>query len=407
MAVAPRKLSRLRSTHDAEWHDPAQVISGWSDAGRRDPDLLKFRIKGAWWEVLAEHEITLLVTREYEHLVIALSPGPGCGELSAQTYLRLPHPSGLAADRKRGIVSVASTRNPNQLYDLAPVSDLMPRGEVHSTGGRDLAEFRPLIPIRSRIVPGSLYLHDLAIVGGQLYGNAVGENSVVRLHEDGRVERAWWPRCIETLDGPVFTRNHLQLNSIAAGADLNGSFFSASTDRLTYRRPSHRNFPVDRRGVVFDGASRDVIARGLTRPHSARLHEGKVWIDNSGYGELGVVDAGKLEPLIRLPGWTRGLCFHQGVAFVGTSRVIPRFRQFAPGLDVDNSTCGVHAIDVAKGTVLGSLTWPVGNQIFAIEWIPSSLSRGFPFRSDRKASERARVLFYAFDREHMNGRFEH
>ena len=407
MAVSRGKLSRAWSAHDSEWRDPAQVISGWGDAGRSEPDLLRFRVKGAWWDVLAEHDITLLVTREYEHLVIALSPGMRRGERPAQTYLRLPHPSGLAADRKRGTVHVASTRNPNQLYDLAPVSGLVQRSDVHASGERELAEFKPLIPIRSRIVPGCLYLHDLAIVGSQLYGNAVGENSVVRLHDDGCAERAWWPRCIETPDGPVFTRNHIQLNSIAAGADLKGSFFSASTDRLMNRRPSHRNFPVDRRGVLFSGASRDVVARGLTRPHSARLHAGKVWIDNSGYGEFGAIDGGKLEALIKLPGWTRGLCFHQGVAFVGTSRVIPRFRQFAPGLDVDRSTCAVHAIDVAKGTVLGSLTWPVGNQIFAIEWIPSSLSRGFPFRGDRKGSERERVLFYAFNRDHAKGRREH
>jgi uncharacterized protein (TIGR03032 family) len=344
-----------------------------------------------------------LVTREYEHLVIALSPGLRRGERHSQTYLRLPHPSGLAADRKRGVVYVASTRNPNQVYDLAPVSDLVDRSDVSPVGERDLAEFRPLIPIRSRFMPGCLYLHDLAMVGGRLYGNAVGENAVVRIHDDGRAERAWWPRCIETPDGPVFTRNHLQLNSIAAGADLKKSFFSASTDQLTNRRPSHRNFPVDRRGVVFSGASRDVIARGLTRPHSARLSAGKLWIDNSGYGEFGVVEGGKLEPLVKLPGWTRGLCFHQGVAFVGTSRVIPRFRQFAPGLDVDSSICGVHAIDVVKGTILGSLSWPVGNQIFAIDWLPSSLSRGFPFRSDRKAPEQERVLFYAFNRATRKG----
>lgn len=407
MALSPNQLSRRWSAHDSEWRDPAQVVSGWSGAGRSEPDLLRFRVRGEWWDVLAEHKITLLVTREYEHLVVALSPRAHRGERQAQTYLRLPHPSGLAADRKRGIVHVASTRNPNQVYDLAPVSGLVPRSDVQLPGERDLAEFRPLIPIRSRIVPGCLYLHDLAIVGGQLCGNAVGENSVARLHDDGRAERVWWPRCIETPDGPVFTRNHLQLNSIAAGADLKQSFFSASTDRLTSRRPSHRNFPVDRRGVVFSGASRDVIARGLTRPHSARLSGGRVWIDNSGYGEFGVIDGGKLEPLVKLPGWTRGLCFHQGVAFVGTSRVIPRFRQFAPGLELDSSTCAVHAIDVARGKVLGSLTWPVGNQIFAIEWIPSSLSRGFPFRGNRKTSERERVLFYAFDRDHVKGRREH
>src|SRR5260370_41411910 len=99
-------------------------------------------------------------------------------------------------------------------------------------------------------MPGCLYPHDLAMVGGSLYGNADGENAVVRIHDDGVAERVWWPRCIETPDGPVFTRNHLQLNSIAAGADLKKSFFSGSTDQLTTRPTSHPNFSVDPRGVV-------------------------------------------------------------------------------------------------------------------------------------------------------------
>ena len=64
--------------------------------------------------------------------------------------MRLPHPSGLAVDQARGIVHVASTRNPNQVFDLAPVRELMPRGDVPAAelGGR------PLLPIRSRFLPG-------------------------------------------------------------------------------------------------------------------------------------------------------------------------------------------------------------------------------------------------------------
>ena len=37
-----------------------------------------------------------------------------------------------------------------------------------------------------------------------------------------------------------------------------------------------------------------------------------------------------------LPGWTRGLWFHGSTAFVGASRVIPRFSNYAPGFDVDD-----------------------------------------------------------------------
>jgi uncharacterized protein (TIGR03032 family) len=392
LGISPKKLSRQWARHDAEWRDPAQITSQWSDAARADAALLRFRATGSWWEILALHGITLLVTREYEHLVVGLSADPA----PMQTYMRLPHPSGLAADRRRGVVHVASTRNPNQLYDLAPVTGLINRLDMTPDVDGKLLESRPLIPIRSRFLPGSLYLHDLAIIDSNLYGNAVGENAVVRLHDDGRVERVWWPKAIETPRGPVFGRNHLQLNSIAAGNSIEDSYFSASTDRIAARRPSHQNFPVDRKGVIFSGRTRDVIARGLTRPHSARLYRKRLWVDNSGYGELGVVDGEKFEPAVRLPGWTRGLCFHRDIAFVGTSRVIPRFRQYAPGLDVDKSRCGVHVVDVKTGAVLGSLVWPQGNQIFALDWVPSSLSRGFAFASGSRPSEQERRLFYAF-----------
>jgi uncharacterized protein (TIGR03032 family) len=150
--------------------------------------------------------------------------------------------------------------------------------------------------------------------------------------------------------------------------------------------------------VIFSGRTREPIARGLTRPHSARLHEGAVWVDNSGYGEVGMVADGRFTAVAKLPGWTRGLCFCGSVAFVGTSRVIPRFRQYAPGLDLDSSRCAVHALDSSTGRWLGTMSWPAGNQISAIDWLPSEVSLGFPFRTARtRASSREKALFYAFE----------
>ena len=153
--------------------------------------------------------------------------------------------------------------------------------------------------------------------------------------------------------------------------------------------------------MIFDGKTREVIVEGLTRPHSARLYNDRIYVDNSGYGELGAADSGRLEVIARLPGWTRGLSITGGIAFVGTSRVIPRFSQYAPGLDVNKSVCGIHAVDLESGDILGSLTWPRGNQIFAIEWLPGSLSRGFPF-ADKRREEEEKLLFYTYITETEN-----
>jgi len=378
----------LHARLDRAWRHPPAVASLWTGADAIDPRLLRHRTRGAFWDVLADTRRTLLVTREYEHLVLALRVGPRGPEVS---YLPLPHPSGLAADLRRGVVHVASTRNPNQIVTLAPVHALRRAGAARATALRE----RPLVPVRTRFLPGGLYLHDLALIGGKLHANAVAQNAVVRFDERGGWRRVWAPRALAQLGGQAFARNHLQVNSIAAGPTLRTSFFTASTDTPSPRRPGHRNFAVDGRGVVFSGATGEVVARGLTRPHSARLHRGRLWVDDSGYGRVGLVEDGRFVPRATLPGWTRGLGFAGHLAFVGTSRVLPRFHQYAPGLDPARCECAVHVLDTRDGRVLGSLVWPFGNQIFAIEPLPGRFATGLPLGAGRRRDD-ARELFYGF-----------
>ena len=387
-ASANHAHARLHAGLDRAWRAPAAAASHWADAAVVDPRLLRHRTRGHFWEVLEAAGATLLVTREYEHLLLALRAGMRRPEVS---YLPLPHPSGIAVDHRRGVVHVASTRNPNQLVTLAPSHAVREPGRPRAIG----TDARPLLPVRSTFLPGGLYLHDLAMIGGRLHANAVAQNAVVRFDERGGWRRVWWPRVLNRLGLRAFARNYLQVNSIAAGSTLRASFFTASADAPSARRPGHRNFPVDRRGVVFSGATGEVVARGLTRPHSARLHRGRVWVDDSGYGRVGMIVGERFEPVAHLPGWTRGLAFVGDVAFVGTSRVLPRFHQYAPGLEAAHCESAVHALDARTGRVLGSVVWPYGNQIFAIEAVPTELATGLPLTTTAPRDE-AHALFYGF-----------
>jgi uncharacterized protein (TIGR03032 family) len=384
------QLADMWSRHAAEWRDTAQVCSQWREAAATDPRLLESRASKGWWSTLEQLGITLFVTREYEHLVIALSG-------RKTSFFPLPHPSGLAVDRVEERVHIASTRNPNQVYTFQPLTSLLPRTDVKLPAQPGT----PLMPATTAYYPGSLYIHDLTVLGTGggtrgVYANAVGHNAVVRLLERNRFERVWWPHCIEVNGAPVFTQNHIQLNSIAAGKTLAQSYFSASSDKIGKLRPGHLNYPVDGRGVIFSGATAEPICTGLTRPHSARLRGREIWVDNSGYGEVGFVEKGRLQVVRKMPGWTRGLCLIDDIAFVGTSRIIPKYARYAPGLDASSSVCGIHAVSCKTGELLGSLEWPYGNQIFSIDWIHSSVTHGFPFAVPFRKEKRETGLFYSY-----------
>ena len=378
------ELDKAWADHNLEWRDPADVMSNWKESADMDPKLLSSKVSGKWWETLKSCGITLFVTREYEHLVLAIA----CGSVGPQvSYLRIPHPSGLVIDRKRRSLYIASTRNPNQVYTFKPAFYA------------DTSKSKPVfMPVSAHFYPGCLYMHDLALINGCLYANAVGRNTIVRLYGDGSFKNAWWPQCIEKKGRPVEKLNYIQLNSIAAGTSLKCSYFSASAENISKLRPGHKDFPVDKRGVIFSGSTRETVVRGLTRPHSLRWYKDKLWVDNSGYGEFGLADpkSGKFIALHRFPGWTRGLCFCKNIAFVGVSRVIPKFYKYAPGLDVKNNLCGIFAVDMEKGNILGSLIWPAGNQIFALDWIDSRVSSGLPFRCKKMPKEKINRIFYSY-----------
>src|SRR5262249_33796173 len=155
------------------------------------------RATGHWWDLLDQLKLTLLVTREYEHLVLALSAPGGRKRVS---YLHLPHPNGMTVDVAARRVVIASTRNPNVIFDFAPSTGAAPgrAGDDRSIGA--------LMPTQSRFFPGCLYMHDIALIGGKLYANAVGLNAIVELKDGGRFEPVWWPKSIDSKQGPRFDR---------------------------------------------------------------------------------------------------------------------------------------------------------------------------------------------------------
>jgi hypothetical protein len=106
--------------------------------------------------------------------------------------------------------------------------------------------------------------------------------------------------------------------------------------------------------------SSEIVAGGLSMPHSPRWHAGKLWLLNSGTGELGFIEGGRFQPVAWCPGFVRGLAFVGGCAVVGLSKL--RSTSLS-GLALDErlaadqqvSMCGLRIIDLGTGAVAHSL----------------------------------------------------
>ncbi|MEQ8592938.1 MAG: TIGR03032 family protein [Parvibaculum sp.] len=112
-------------------------------------------------------------------------------------------------------------------------------------------------------------------------------------------------------------------------------------------------------GLIIDVKTNEFVTQKLSMPHSPRLHNGKLWVLDSGRGRLCTVDekTGETETIAFLPGFLRGLAFHGPFAFVGLS--LPRDGSFS-GLELDGELenrdadpwCGVQVIDTRSGDVV-------------------------------------------------------
>lgn len=116
-------------------------------------------------------------------------------------------------------------------------------------------------------------------------------------------------------------------------------------------------------GIVMDVRTNDVVAEGLSMPHSPRMHEGRLWLLHSGNGDFGYVDRerGCFEPVAFCPGYARGLAFVGDYAVVGLSRA--RENRTFSGLALDDrlrqknaeARCQLVVVDLKRGDIVHSL----------------------------------------------------
>jgi uncharacterized protein (TIGR03032 family) len=126
-------------------------------------------------------------------------------------------------------------------------------------------------------------------------------------------------------------------------------------------------------GVLLDVPTGEILLDGLSMPHSPRWVDGRLWLLESGTGGLGYADlaAGRYQAVAELPGFTRGLDIHRGLAFVGLSQV--RESAVFSGIPIAERAlaernCGIWVVDLCSGRTVAFLCFEDAVQeVFAVQ----------------------------------------
>ncbi len=249
-------------------------------------------------------------------------------------------------NRCMGLTAVGDTLYMSSLYQLWRFENVLKPGQ--ESGGYD----RLYVPINGHTT-GDLDIHDIAVEAG---GRVVFVNTLfsclATIDEDSSFVPLWRPPFISKLAA----EDRCHLNGLAM-EDGKARYVTAvgEADVADGWRDKRHNG-----GCVIDVQTNEVIAGGLSMPHSPRVYKGKLWVLNSGTGEFGSIDikSGKFEALTFCPGYLRGLSFIGDYAIVGLSK--PRDNKTFIGLPLDDALmeknaeaqCALQVIDLNSGDVV-------------------------------------------------------
>lgn len=249
-------------------------------------------------------------------------------------------------NRCLGLWSDSQTMWMSSLYQLWRFENVLEPGQT--AGGYD----RFYVP-QVGYTTGDLDIHDVAV---EASGRVVFVNTLfgclATLSDTHSFVPLWKPPFISKLAAE--DRCHLNGLAIENGKAKYVTAVSQSDVADGWRDRRHDG------GCVIDVQSNEIIATGLSMPHSPRVYRDKLWLLNSGTGHFGFIDrtTGKFEPVAFCPGYLRGLSFHGDFAIVGLSK--SRENKTFSGLELDNNLksgdaearCGLQVIDLRSGDVV-------------------------------------------------------
>lgn len=287
---------------------------------------------------LAEQRLSLVFTTYQAGKVFFLGLQPN-GNLSVfeRTF-----------DRCMGLYATGSSLYMSSLYQLWRFENALAPGQTHN--GYDAL----YVPQLSYIT-GDLDVHDIVLTGATpVFVNTLF-SCLATVSPTHSFVPLWRPPFISKLAAE--DRCHLNGLALREGQPRYVTAVSQSDVADGWR---------DRRsdgGCVIDVVTNEILVTGLSMPHSPRWYGDRLWLLNSGTGELGYVELnqGEFVPVAFCPGYLRGLAFSGDFAVVGLSQ--PRHNKTFCGLPLEQrlqdkgaaARCGLAVVDLRTGDCVHTL----------------------------------------------------
>jgi uncharacterized protein (TIGR03032 family) len=218
-------------------------------------------------------------------------------------FLNFDQPMGIAVGPRK--IAVGTRR---QVWLLNSAPDVARR--IAPAGKHDACFLA-----RSCHVTGEIHGHEMGFADDELWMVNTQFSCLCTLNDEHSFVPRWQPPFITALAAE--DRCHLNGLAIAEGR---ARYVTAlgQTDTVGGWRPGKATG-----GCLLDVASGQTMVEGLCMPHSPRVHDGRLWLLDSGKGRLVRVEPGtnRCETVVELPGYCRGAAFVGPYAFVGLSRI--------------------------------------------------------------------------------------